>query len=465
MYLDKTFIWSYNALGNITQVKEYAYTEATSPTGGTTTVFMHQNGWGNQVTIISQGTTTKTISYDSAGNPTNYKGATLTWTRGRLLASYKPSGSSYTTTMQYDANGVRYSKVVPTNYYTTTTSYFYDGNKLAQEKVIVAGMGGNPSTTYKTYLYSSQGIVGFAIGSTVYTYRKNLFGDIIAIYQGATKKAAYLYDAWGNCTITQDTDGVGTANPFRYRGYYWDNDLQLYYLMSRYYDPATGRFINADSLEYLDPETIGGLNLYSYCGNNPVMGVDPYGTFVLTTAIVWGLIIGAVTGAAIGFGTVAYTDLQDDGELFNGSVKRQEYVGGILTGTVLGASVGGIIGAGGATLTKALSSVAKKFIADLFAYSLTGTQLGTWEDYAVAFISGGLIEGFGMKGFVKDVYDVVLRPAINQLVKIGTNRTESFSWEKWGYDIVTRGLSAFAPDKWRPFYRGLARSFWDLLNR
>ena len=236
-------------------------------------MFMHQNGWGNQVTIISQGTTTKTISYDYAGNPTNYKGATLTWTRGRLLASYKPSGSSYTTTMQYDANGVRCSKTIPTSTQPNVFRYVYDGNNLVRET-----KSGTSSYT-KTFLYNSQGIIGFAIGSTVYTYRKNLFGDIIAIYQGATKKAAYVYDAWGNCTITQDTDGIGTANPFRYRGYYWDNDLQLYYLMSRYYDPQTGRFINADESKTLfwGKHIILALNRYSYCFDNPIYYIDDMG--------------------------------------------------------------------------------------------------------------------------------------------------------------------------------------------
>jgi len=134
-------------------------------------------------------------------------------------------------------------------------------------------------------LYNSQGVIGFVQGSNTYTYRKNLFGDIVALYQGATKVAEYAYDAWGNCTVIDPATGyvstsdvfIGNQNPFRYRGYYWDNDLGLYYLMSRYYDPQTGRFINADSLEYLDSETIGGLNLYAYCGNNPVMGVDPSG--------------------------------------------------------------------------------------------------------------------------------------------------------------------------------------------
>ena len=297
--LDKTIIWSYNALGNRTEVREYAYTTATSPTGGVITAYIYGNDW-KQLIVLS-GTTTKTISYDSAGNPTNYKGATLTWTRGRLLASYKPSGSSYTTTMQYDANGIRCSKTIPTSAQPNVFRYVYDGNNLVRET-----KSGTSSYT-KTFLYNSQGIVGFAIGSTVYTYRKNLFGDIIAIYQGATKKAAYLYDAWGNCTITQDTDGIGTANPFRYRGYYWDNDLQLYYLMSRYYDPQTGRFINADSLEYLDPETIGGLNLYAYCDNNPTMYIDPTGHISILA------IIGIIIAVAATINDI-YQMARDDGE-------------------------------------------------------------------------------------------------------------------------------------------------------
>ncbi|MBQ3042291.1 MAG: RHS repeat-associated core domain-containing protein, partial [Clostridia bacterium] len=77
-----------------------------------------------------------------------------------------------------------------------------------------------------------------------YIYHKNIFGDIVAIYQGATKVAEYAYDAYGRNFIKVDIDGIATSNPFRYRGYYWDSDLSLYYLMSRYYDPATSRFIN-----------------------------------------------------------------------------------------------------------------------------------------------------------------------------------------------------------------------------
>lgn len=51
----------------------------------------------------------------------------------------------------------------------------------------------------------------------------------------------------------------------------------MYYNTSRYYDPEIGKFINADDITYLDPNTINGLNLYSYCLNNPIMMVDPTG--------------------------------------------------------------------------------------------------------------------------------------------------------------------------------------------
>ena len=97
-----------------------------------------------------------------------------------------------------------------------------------------------------------------------YTYylEKNLQGDIIALYNSSgTKLVGYTYDAWGNCTTTYYNNGGSTGaqfNPFRYRGYYYDTGLELYYLNSRYYDSRTGRFINSDSV--LD----GGVGLLSY---------------------------------------------------------------------------------------------------------------------------------------------------------------------------------------------------------
>ena len=95
----------------------------------------------------------------------------------------------------------------------------------------------------------------------------------------------YIYDAWGNHKVLDSSGNeitslthIGRLNPFRYRGYHYDECTGLYYLKTRYYDPEIGRFITIDGIEYADPETINGLNLYAYCGNNPVMNVDPTGT-------------------------------------------------------------------------------------------------------------------------------------------------------------------------------------------
>ena len=262
-HLDKTITWAYDVGGNITSRKEYAFTTSTTTLGTPIKTYTYAYGsdWKDQLTSFD-GTT---CVYDLAGNPTTYKGNALTW-EGRLLKTF--TYSPFTFTMNYTVDGQRVSKVK--SYYGGSTSHYYtyNGSTLVQEKIVTSG---SQTTEYLTFLYNSEGPTGFVYNNTLYTYRKNIFGDIIAVYNGTSKVAEYAYDAYGNCTIVFATGNAGILNPFRYRGYYFDEDMKLYYLQSRYYDPETGRFINADDVSYLDPETIHGLNLYAYCLNNPVM--------------------------------------------------------------------------------------------------------------------------------------------------------------------------------------------------
>jgi len=80
----------------------------------------------------------------------------------------------------------------------------------------------------------------------VFWFEKNYHGDIVAVYSDAgTKLISYKYDAWGGFTTGYHNGGASTkatVNPFRYRGYYYDTHLSLYYLGSRYYDSVVGRF-------------------------------------------------------------------------------------------------------------------------------------------------------------------------------------------------------------------------------
>lgn len=92
------------------------------------------------------------------------------------------------------------------------------------------------------------------------------------------------YDAWGNSSVSYYNSGASTTakyNPFRYRGYYFDSETGFYYLNSRYYDPAIGRFITADKLVTVKatPFDITDKNLYAYCDNNPVTRTDDGGAF------------------------------------------------------------------------------------------------------------------------------------------------------------------------------------------
>lgn len=116
--------------------------------------------------------------------------------------------------------------------------------------------------------------------------------------------AGYTYDAWGNFTVTYYNGGANSAaqyNPFTYRGYYFDSDLGLYYLNSRYYDSNTGRFINADG--QLN-EGLLGCNLFVYCNNNPVNYVDYTGQMPSWLKITLGALafvaVGCMVAATMG---------------------------------------------------------------------------------------------------------------------------------------------------------------------
>ena len=101
-------------------------------------------------------------------------------------------------------------------------------------------------------------------------------------------------------------------NPLRYRGYFYDPETGFYYLNSRYYDPATRRFISADNL--LDISNFDGMNLYAYCLNNPVMYSDPDGDIALEAVLTYTLY--AVGGAIVSYcagkiAEIAITNVMD----------------------------------------------------------------------------------------------------------------------------------------------------------
>ena len=174
----------------------------------------------------------------------------------------------------YNSDGLRISKTVN----GVTRHYVYDGDLLVAEYT---------DTEAIVYIYDAfDSPIGFKYRSSsyaadvwdVYWYGKNLQGDIVAVYNSAgTLLVSYKYTAWGETTRYYSNGGGTTTaakNNLTYRGYYYDSDLSMYYLQSRYYDPVIGRFINADSALY---HSMLGYNMFAYCENNPVNYYDPTG--------------------------------------------------------------------------------------------------------------------------------------------------------------------------------------------
>ncbi len=221
------------------------------------------------------------MTYDSAGNPLQWKGNVLQWNRGRRLTGYGSNG--YT----YDSGGIRQSKTVN----GITHTYYTEGSTIHKEEL----SDGNKLI----YGYDESGIASIEYGNTRYYVQKNVQGDVVALVDGNKAVVAkYVYDAWGNHKVldaagTENTsdDFIGNINPIRYRGYYYDRETNLYYLINRYYDSETGRFISPDYIGYalMNIADIDGLNLYAYCLNNPVIYSDPEGTIV-GSALAFGVI-------------------------------------------------------------------------------------------------------------------------------------------------------------------------------
>ncbi|MBR6769577.1 MAG: RHS repeat-associated core domain-containing protein [Clostridia bacterium] len=285
----KTYLYTYDNAGNITSKKTYPYTIASTasvasktPTATYTYTYEDAN-WGDRLSSYRD----VPFAYDSLGNPLIYYNGTsytMQWQNGRQLTSAAKGSTIYTFT--YDAEGRRTSKRWSSG---RIILYVWDGDLLIGEYVV-----GQKNVTYT---YDATGspvgftytdLTGYYEGGVPcsFLYRKNAQGDIIGIVDSSGNEfVKYNYDAWGNLiSYTMHGDGLYSLhynlaedNPFRYRGYYYDRETGFYYLNSRYYDPAIGRFINADSQLNIG-EGVLGCNMYAYCLNNPVNGYDPCGT-------------------------------------------------------------------------------------------------------------------------------------------------------------------------------------------
>ena len=303
--LGTTVLYTYDAGGNMTSRKTYAYTEGAVSTVQTQDLFTYRTeGWKDQLLSWNG----KSYTYDAGGNPTVLRGMALTWGEGRRLKRIAATAGEVT--FAYDSDGKRVKKTSG----NTETKYYYNGSTLSGLVRTTTGNTGTTKTTVQ-FVYDAEG-KPFLLrlnGKTDYFYLYNGLGDVTGLVDSSNQVVVrYQYNSWGKVTSTQDTSGVSlaTLNPFCYRKYVYDPETGLYCLGSRYYDPEVGRFVNADDTDviFAKPQELGSKNLYAYCDNNPVAREDYAGEFPIPC------IVGAVVGAAVsGFSYVLTSGGEIDG--------------------------------------------------------------------------------------------------------------------------------------------------------
>lgn len=236
------------------------------------TVFSYDSNH-NLLTAIND----ENITYNENGNIVSKGNTEYEWTHGNLLK--KVTGQDFSASYTYDSNGDRVSKY--TNGVTTKFDIF-NGKILEQ----------HDKNNILHFQYSDETLVGFILNHVQYYYVTNLNGDIVAITDAnGNLVAKYTYDVWGNVLdiepFEKDNEeqlNVARLNPFRYRGYYYDNESGLYYCNSRYYSPELCRFITPLDYSSIDSSNKYTLNRYAYCYNSPIVHKSYENSFKATVS-------------------------------------------------------------------------------------------------------------------------------------------------------------------------------------
>lgn len=269
----------------------------------------------------------------------------------------------------------------------------------------------------------------------VYWFERDLLGNVVAVYdESGNKLVSYYYDAWGNCEVEYDdySDDMvyfaAYSNPFRYRGYYYDYDLGMYYLNSRYYDARNCRFISPDVPDVLfaSPYSITDKNLYAYCDNDPVNRVDYSGEF-------WHIVIGGVVGAVISGVSSGLSQL-------------------VTTGSVNWLEVGISTAAG--TLSGVLAASGAGMVAQIAGNALISG--------AESFLSQGVSEGFenvnfasvamsSVVGGVMSIGGGISKGEAKHLMRAGVNTVKNFRG-------VAQTSKYYFSQTYKMFYKPLSKN-------
>lgn len=151
-------------------------------------------------------------------------------------------------------------------------NYSYDDNRITQETA-------NDGTILTKYLYDADGALLMIVkNGQNYTPIYDTIGSIVKLRDSAGNTvSSYNYDEWGKILSKSEA----FANPIRYAGYWYDEEVGLYHLGARWYAPDLMRFVSVDPHPGDQDDSLT-LNEYVYCKNSPINFTDPDGDYIET---------------------------------------------------------------------------------------------------------------------------------------------------------------------------------------
>ncbi|WP_229735373.1 DNRLRE domain-containing protein [Halobacillus andaensis] len=276
------------------------------------------------------------FDYDENGNLLDNGEHQFVYNEDNRLMEVKDQDGSTIAEYAYDHDGKRTKKVTDEG----TINYHYEGNNVQYET-----NEDNEVIAEYTWDENDQPVTMTKDGETYY-YHVNGHGDVTSLTNESGEVVAeYDYDSYGN--ILDQSGEMAEENPYRYAGYQYDEETDQYYLMARYYDADTGRFITRDTFHGFADESLS-VNQYIYTKNNPVMNIDPSGFYTVSIVTVkWaGAIFNTIIGAIVGGGAGAFASFlkrkgaEEAGKIFTKSIRSKLSAWGL---NALGASVGTIV--------------------------------------------------------------------------------------------------------------------------
>ena len=222
----------------------------------------------NKLTKVIENDKIINIEYDRFGNIIKLGNSNIKYNKRLLMESYDDI------TYEYNYQGIRTKKTKANEY---EIKYYLDYDKIIEEEKKDLK---TKEITRLIYYYEARGIRGISYKKNeeerYYSLIKDPLNNISKVINKGKIVGEYKYNAWEEIEveikeISDEVDRyVINNNPFRYKGYYYDKEISLYYCINRYYSPELGRFLQVSDVSELNPHSINGLNLYAYANNNPI---------------------------------------------------------------------------------------------------------------------------------------------------------------------------------------------------